>query len=40
MEFLEIGHIYADFIWNCIDFWIEFGIELEYDHEVSNCAGM
>ena len=40
MEFLEIGQIYVDFIWNCIDFWIQLGIELEYDLEVSNCTGI
>jgi len=40
MELLEIGHIYVESVWNCVDFWIEFGIDLESDMEVSNCTGI
>jgi len=38
MELLGIGHIYVEFIQNCVDLWSEFGIELESDLEVSNCT--
>jgi len=31
MELLGIGHINVEFIRNCVDFWSEFGIELESD---------
>ena len=40
MESLRIGHIYVEFIWNCVDFWIEFGLDLESDMEVINCTGI
>jgi len=40
MELLRIGHIDVEFTLNCVDFWIEFGIKLEYDLEVSNCTGV
>ena len=40
MELLRIGHTDVEFTLNCVDFWIEFGIELEYDLEVSNCTGV
>jgi len=29
MELLRIGHTDAEIVLNCVDFWIEFGIELE-----------
>ena len=38
MELLRIGCIDVEFILNCVDFWIEFGIELECYLEVSNCT--
>ena len=38
MELLGIAHIYVEFIQNCVDFWSEFGIELESDLEVGNCT--
>ena len=36
MELLGVGHICVEYTQNCVDFWIEFGIELESDLEVAQ----